>query len=331
MLVEPAGSVRMPLRSLKVTFLVAPSLGSVRYSNAFSKVSMTMSAADEEMMLFGTNLPSVKRLLQEEAANQQDQGFSKRFRGPGQGKGRGHKGKAPKKLGKDLEVEASLLDAMMRLALKHEDLWSRLQQDTTHAWTFENTQDASNTIPLLYNVAQQWKALKEKTPEKLTRNLRTTVMLGLLQELHTRIQRVQEVEGAAQQAEERGWLRQGKWLYLRWDADSQKLVEDKGREPLPADTFLETLNEAVTFLKEGTMLHKFQATRPLVQEMKGEVLTFLSELSVRGQASDRMFEIIRMWEGNAALKMVGVRIKGARPQRSKMANLIQQYLDQRCT
>ena len=61
-----------------------------------------------------------------------------------------------------------------------------------------------------YNVAQQWKALKEKTPEKLTRNLRTTVMLGLLQELHTRIQRVQEVEGAAQQAEERGWLRQGK-------------------------------------------------------------------------------------------------------------------------
>jgi len=329
----PAGSVGTKSPSREVMFLVALSLGNVRCFNAFSEVSMTLTAADEEMLLFGTQLPSVKRMMQQqEAESQQDQGHHKRLRGTGQGKGRGHKGRAPKKSGQDQlmnDVETSLLDAMMRLSLKHEDLWNRLQQDTTHAWTFENTQDASNTIPLLYNVAQQWKSLKEKEPQKLTRNLRTTVMLGLLQELHTRVQRVKDVEGAAHQATGRGWLRQGSWLYLKWDADSQQLVEDKEREPLPADTILGTLNEAVTFLKEGTLLHKFQATRPLVQDMKGEVLTFLSELSVRGQTSDRMFEILRMWEGNAALKMVGVRIRGARPQRSKMANLIQQYLDQR--
>ena len=56
----------------------------------------------------------------------------------------------------------------------------------------------------MWEVSQTWKPLREERLERLTRNLRTTIVLALLQELTQRLVRIREVQAARSAAIARG-------------------------------------------------------------------------------------------------------------------------------
>lgn len=297
------------------------------------------------MALFGEALPSVKRQVEEEALES-----SKRVKAQAQvpkgggkgrnGRGRGGRGKSGGLGGSShqgalghsasgrtlLGSDEALLRALLQLALRHEDLLQRLSQDTTHVWMFENVQGPQQVLSMMYNVTQTWKKLRDETPEKLTRNLRTTVILALFQELSLRLARVREVPEAKEVAEKRGWLLNGKWLYLRWSHDQGALVRDTEAEPLSLEDLETQVQRALVLLKSPGVLHKFQSTRPLAEELSGSTLCFLSELSLRGPEAQELWNLINSWYGLAALNMIGLRIRPARALRSKLADQLQQSL-----
>ena len=297
------------------------------------------------MALFGADLPSVKRQVEAEALESSKRvkaqvatggGRDKNGRGRGGG-GRGSGGGSggnnrlrtqgsPESRTVLQGCDEALLKALPQLALRHEDLLQRLSQDTTHVWMFENVQGPQQVLSMMYNVTQTWKKLRDETPEKLTRNLRTTVILALFQELSLRLTRVREVPEAKAVAEKRGWLLNDQWLYLRWSHDQGALVKDTEVEPVPLATLETQVQRALVLLKSPGVLHKFQSTRPLAEELTGNTLCFLSELSLRGPEAHELWSLINSWYGLAALNMIGLRIRPARALRSKLADQLQQGL-----
>ena len=297
------------------------------------------------MALFGADLPSVKRQVEAEALESSKRvkaqvatggGRDKNGRGRG-GRGRGNGGGSGgnnrlRTLGSPESrtvlqgCDEALLKALLQLALRHEDRLQRLSQDTTHVWMFENVQGPQQVLSMMYNVTQTWKKLRDETPEKLTRNLRTTVILALFQELSLRLTRVREVPEAKAVAEKRGWLLNDQWLYLRWSHDQGALVKDTEVEPVPLATLETQVQRALVLLKNPGVLHKFQSTRPLAEELTGNTLCFLSELSLRGPEAHELWSLINSWYGLAALNMIGLRIRPARALRSKLADQLQQGL-----
>jgi len=295
------------------------------------------------MALFGEALPSVKRQVEEEALESSKRVKAQVPKGGGKGRngrGRGGRGRnggfggnnhqgsqGHPVTGQALQgCDEALLKALLQLALRHEDLLQRLSQDTTHVWMFENVQGPQQVLSMMYNVTQTWKKLRDETPEKLTRNLRTTVILALFQELSLRLARVREVPEAKAAAEKKGWLLEDQWLYLRWSHDQGALVKDTAAEPVSLADLESQVQRALVLLKSPGVLHKFQSTRPLAEELTGNTLCFLSELSLRGPEAQELWSLINSWYGLAALNMIGLRVRPARALRSKLADQLQQSL-----
>ena len=300
----------------------------------------SQAAIDEEMLLFGEHLPSVKRQAEEQeeaAAAKRVKSKNPQTRGQGKGKGKGNKSQRSRGSGfggngaqnGGLTQEGGLqqvLKSLTHLMLRHEDVLARLAMDTTHLWTFSNEQSPQNVLPIMWNVSQAWKKLRDESPEKLTRNLRTTVILALLQELQQRATRIQENKEARDIAVSRGWIKDDKWLFLRWSHESSALEEDSNATPVPLTVFATQIQRAMVLLKEPAVLHKYQSTRPLAEEMTGNTLCFMSEISLRGPSAQELWGLIDSWYGLAALNLIGLRIRPARAVRSKLAEVVQENL-----
>ena len=82
---------------------------------------------------------------------------------------------------------------------------SRHTQDTRLYMFLKPNQDHS-VLPLMLQLATEWRTIMEKTPEKLTMSLREVMIRGLLKEWRTRLQAFQaneEARSTAQQTQDR--------------------------------------------------------------------------------------------------------------------------------
>ena len=72
---------------------------------------------------------------------------------------------------------------------------------------------------------------------------------------------------------------------------------------------------------EGNLL-RFQANRPLAEELTGHQLTFTMELGLRNPGATKLYRAMLDIQGVAALQTVALRIHTPRMQQSKLAEQV---------
>eukprot|EP00439_Symbiodinium_sp_Y106_P039199 s5505_g4.t2 len=117
-----------------------------------------------------------------------------------------------------------LLMQVAKLALRHEQQLHTIQQDTRLYMFLKTNQDYS-VLPLMLQLATEWRTTMEQTPEKLTMSLREVMIRGLLKEWRTRLQAFQNNEEARTTAQRMQWLDSlGHWNHMHWCPTKQDLV-----------------------------------------------------------------------------------------------------------
>ena len=129
------------------------------------------------------------------------------------------------------EPGGELLMQVAKLALRHEQQLHVIQQDTRLYMFLKSNQDYS-VLPLMLQLATEWRTIMEKTPEKLTMSLREVMIRGW----RTRLQAFQTNEEARSTARRMQWLDSlGHWNHMHWCPVKQDLVltESHGEDRVP--------------------------------------------------------------------------------------------------
>ena len=154
--------------------------------------------------------------------------------------------------------------------------------------------------------------------------MRVALWTCVLQEWLARAVALPAVPETIAGLEKLGWYDSAKaaFPYVKWKADSQLLVADAGKEALPLEQCKEMLQELIKTSVATGVIARFFPTRRLAAEMRGESITFLLQLSVRGADADKAHEILDIFCGSACSLLIGMQIKPDRGVRSGLAQAI---------
>ena len=301
------------------------------------------SSTDEVMAMFGhltelaTKRTSADASLTSPAQTRQSQRRSDeqpQASRPGRGRGRGGKN-AGRAGGHPADTTApqdlrSLVGSLQRLVLQHEDQLSLLRLDRGYVLTLLNGERAGDgaILPGLVAAALEWRQRKEKG--EVTTSLRETLLLLFLSTLIKRLQLFLESPEAIESATKVKWVTGAadslEWNKMEWSPTL------KVEEPAPSLGALKTvevqklLTEALALVGgrsgEASILHRFHATRPLGPTMQGETVTFLLEISSRGEAADRLWTILNSLAKCSCFSLVGSKLRQERIRRSPLAQAL---------
>ncbi|CAE7202408.1 Pol [Symbiodinium sp. CCMP2592] len=116
-----------------------------------------------------------------------------------------------------------------------------------------------------------------------------------------------------------GWLAPGPpmaWPFLTWDAVTQRTVVDTAKEPLSQAEVLEDIDILLRGSGQGNKPHP---TRPMAEEMRGDSIVFLIQVSAEGESAANMRASLKALCQNASLQLVAMQLKADRANRSTLA------------
>ena len=124
------------------------------------------------------------------------------------------------------------------------------------------------------------------------------------------------------QAEAMGLLDGAAWAYQIWDPQQQQNVRDTSRKPVPVGDFrAQTSTMQQYILAEG--LTRFQALKPLTEELSDTQVPFLLDVSLREPA---MHELLLTWAQLGVFGLIRGRLRRSRirrgPQQEKVFELL---------
>ncbi|CAE7822925.1 jockey\pol [Symbiodinium sp. CCMP2592] len=228
------------------------------------------------------------------------------------------------------EATTHLLRTLTKLTLRLEEEMGRFRADTCFM-LFVDTVTEQNTLQLLREAGQKWQEGFEAGT--VTTSLRIILLGGLLQKLHEVLDLVISDDGLRERLMKVGWLSEGAtaltpmWHYYRWDPEARAQVKDE-KPPLSHERVLHCVSTLQKTLCDPQVLLRFRATHPLGEETQAEVVPFKMAISLRGQASVEAFMALSALSYCGALKLLGLRLRPERMQKSKMASELEEaYLN----
>ena len=136
------------------------------------------------------------------------------------------------------------------------------QQDTRLYLFLKPNQDFS-VLPLMLQLATEWRTTMEQTPEKLTMSLRAVMIRGLLKEWRTRLQAFQGSEESRATAQRMQWLDSlGHWNHMHWCPTKQDLVLTEKMESRSTEEVLNKIGELEQLIT-GDSIKNFKSIRQL--------------------------------------------------------------------
>ena len=158
---------------------------------------------------------------------------------------------------------------------------------------------------------------------------------ALLTEMKNRLKLLSENVEAQEMAIKNQWaVRQGEclyWQFQSWDPAAAKVIIHPKREPILMSTVEERIEEALILRRSEGLLHRFHATRPLSEEPKSPQAVFLLQVSLRGEAADNFHGILMTLSECAVWRVMNVRLRPERLQRSQLAKQIESCLQSLCS
>ena len=178
-------------------------------------------------------------------------------------------------------------------------------------FTFRNGTGPQLTVPLLHEVADNWRAQKLKG--LVSRSNKLTLLQYLVAEIITRVT-------AFATAQEMGWITSDmEYNFLDWSVEEQKLVP-RQEGTLTQDQILADAKRMKTILKEPELILRFAGGRNAQPDSQSDTATFVLELSLQCPAAADF----RKWYACSALLLLSLRLKPARPMRSPLIKEIQE-------
>ena len=261
-----------------------------------------------------------KRLLEPDLGTPQTDRPAKATK-PGEAKGKG-KGKGKKKaqtrrlsgsasgFNEEQDWYAEAIVLMSRMMIRQEDVLTILRQSTGWVWWLRV--QAPTIVPDLFQAAQVWK--KEVTdPKSLMAgtSLRSALLWCILHRLSLALQ--SEDTAQLELAMQNGWCTKDKtWVYQVWSP------ADETRKPLSTSAVLQLLSDMKSLIS-GDTVSRFHATRPLAEQMSGQVLTMVMDISFRKASANELYSKLEALQGLAALQLCGVQFRKEGFKRSPAA------------
>ena len=147
-------------------------------------------------------------------------------------------------------ADHALLHKVAKALIVQSDYLAPLQCDHTVIFTFRNGNGPQLMVPLLHEVADNWRAQRLKG--QVSRSLKLTLLQYLVAELIPRVTAfATATDKAAQtQAQEMGWITSDmEYNFLDWSVEEQKLVP-RQEGTLTQDQILADARRMKTILKE---------------------------------------------------------------------------------
>ncbi|CAE7384761.1 unnamed protein product [Symbiodinium sp. CCMP2592] len=222
-----------------------------------------------------------------------------------------------------------LLRATARLALRLEDQQCLDRLDKAFL-IHMRTQVPECMLADMFRISEKWKEARDAVPPKVESSLRVILFKSFMEEFMSRLQKIDHAE-VMQGLIAQGWLYQEgtehKWKYLMWDATQQKDVPHPTLDPIPHAQIVQAVQTLLDHASDLT-LHRYHATRPLVETFKGPSVCFMLEVSLRGAHAQKMYQALSSMAQCAAMKLMGANLVRERIKRSPLAVLIQKLLQQ---
>ena len=224
--------------------------------------------------------------------------------------------------GRDLRALNEVMEMMQRLFLRHEDAINLLRLEYSFV-AHMRLNVPSSVVPMLYVAADGWRKLKANEPEKLDRPMRTSLFVCYFAELRARLEALPTKPTDIEKLVTLGWLSTGPpmvWPFLKWDSVNQRTIVDTSKEPLSQSAVIEHIDILLRDVVSGTSLARFHPTRPMAEEMRGDSVVFLIQVSTEGEPAANMRASLKALCHNAALQLVATQLKADRANRSTLAN-----------
>ena len=345
--ISPLGMPRGALSCLGLSFLCTFT----------SKVDMAMADLQEDSVtqqvgFFQHLLPSANPTLLSQIGvkgNEPQEGAPNKHRrldkgGKGQGNGRPprgqkrqgnpapHLGLAPR--GPQFDMR-HILALVLRMLLRQEDELQMLRLDKAFCLFVDPVQGDGCILKALFKIAKAWKDKRDQDPPQVNAPLRMIMLEALLTEMKNRLKLLSENAEAQEMAIKNQWaVRQGEslyWQFQSWDPAAAKVIIHPKREPILMDKVVESIDEALILCRSEGLLHRFHATRPLSEEPKSPQAVFLLQVSLRGEAADNFHGILMTLSECAVWRVMNVRLRPERLQRSQLAKQIESSLQSLCS
>ena len=220
-----------------------------------------------------------------------------------------------------------LVEALCRLSLKQEEELQLIRTEKQFLLHLES--GPQGMLSPLWKVAQAWKAGKDKTPPTVASSLRVALIKCLLAEWVARLDLMTKDAETVKKMEAQGWVKvQGEaelhWNFQQWNMQTCRLELDANRPPVGHSTMLQAANNLQTLVNSETerLIHRFHSTRKLTETVVGDTMPFILSVAMRGTKAQQAHDILNDLVGSAALRLVGVRIRGERPNLQPLAQHI---------
>ena len=221
----------------------------------------------------------------------------------------------------ELEEDIRLL---ARICLRHEDELSQMRPERGFVLTFEVK--AGNILNKLYAKALRWHQQKEA--KEVDSSLRHVLFLEMLTIWKERMRAVEASEELKESVIQQGWAEKQEgitemhWLYQTWNAKEEKLQANMELEPMMQNQIYETLVQLEATIVAPNALQQFHSTHKLVEQHSGETVTFLLSLGLRDVMATQAWGMLTNLCGNAAAKLIGLRIRPMRMERQPIVKVL---------
>ena len=221
----------------------------------------------------------------------------------------------------ELEEDIRLL---ARICLRHEDELSQRRPGRGFVLTFEVK--AGNILNKLYAKALRWHQQKEA--KEVDSSLRHVLFLEMLTIWKERMRAVEASEELKESVIQQGWAEKKEgiaelhWLYQTWNATEEKLQTNMELEPMLQNQIYETLVQLEATIVAPNALQQFHSTHKLVEQHSGETVTFLLSLGLRDVMATQAWGMLTNLCGNAAAKLIGLRIRPMRMERQPIVKVL---------
>ncbi|CAE7385104.1 unnamed protein product, partial [Symbiodinium sp. CCMP2456] len=221
-------------------------------------------------------------------------------------------------------AEQEFLKNVAKMLMRHESEMRLLRQDTT--WMLFMDTSEHGLLKLIQEKAAQWQELYQQ--KKVTSSLRVILLICIFQELAQRLDNLLQDQQKLDKIHTVGWLVEGeqavnpKWVYQQWSPEKQT-VELSTQAPISYSLAREAIQCVINNVGGPGVLLRFRSTRPMTEQISGEVLPFALVLSMRGNLAMQVHQAMGLLTGNACLKVAGLRIRPDRGQQSKLARALE--------
>lgn len=216
----------------------------------------------------------------------------------------------------------NMMKLMAALVLQHEkNLQLLSRQDSFVFYAQVNPQGA---VPLLADLATEWKTLHKQNPEaQILPTMRTYLLRGMVKEVHLRVKKMsssRQGEDLWDKAVSTGVLQKdGSWTYQRWSHEEKRLIP-AGKTPLAMTRVLHQFQHLEELLEDSSHVVRFHALKA-----QPTVIPWFLQICMR---QNEAWHILMELQQLGLWSLLGLSLRVHTQTQSKQASLLHQCLQQ---